>query len=129
MKNIILSQKLERDNLRQRVYLPRDGLESARAAMQEGLIKVVIGPRRAGKSVFAMQILEQSEYAYINFDDDRLAGVANFDELLMAIAQVYGDVRTFFLMKFRIFPAGSFLSAVCSGRGTICFSPVQMPIC
>jgi len=96
MKNIILSQKLERDTLRQRVYVPRDGLEAARAAMQDGLIKVVIGPRRAGKSVFALQMLEQSEYAYINFDDERLAGLADFDELLMAIVQVYGDVRTIF---------------------------------
>lgn len=96
MKNIILSQKLERDSLRQQAYIPRDGLEAARAAMQDGLIKVVIGPRRAGKSVFALQMLDQSEYAYINFDDERLAGLADFDELLMAIAQVYGDVRTIF---------------------------------
>lgn len=104
MKNIILSQKLERDSLRQQAYIPRVGLEAARASMHDGLIKVVIGPRRAGKSVFALQMLEQSEYAYINFDDERLAGLADFDELLMTIAQVYGDVRTIFFDEIQNIP-------------------------
>lgn len=96
MKNTILSQKIERDILRERGYIPRDGLDAARGAMDSGLIKVVIGPRRAGKSVFALQMLQGREFAYVNFDDERLLGLSDFDELLMAIAQVYGEVRTIF---------------------------------
>jgi len=49
MKNIILSQKIERDALRERGYIPRDGLHAARSAMESGLIKVVIGPRQASE--------------------------------------------------------------------------------
>ncbi|MBF0503038.1 MAG: ATP-binding protein [Candidatus Riflebacteria bacterium] len=96
MKNILLSQKHERDFLRKRGYTTRDGLNVARSAMADSLIKVIIGPRRAGKSVFALQMLEGQEFVYVNFDDDRLAGLRDFDLLLVAIAQVYGEVRTIF---------------------------------
>lgn len=97
MKNVILSQKNERDTLRERDTIPRDDLEAARLAMGSGLIKVVTGPRRAGKSVFAQQMLQGSEFAYVNFDDERLLGLTDFDDLLKAIVQVYGDVRTILL--------------------------------
>ncbi|HIJ80095.1 MAG TPA: ATP-binding protein [Desulfuromonadales bacterium] len=96
MKNIILSQKQERAALLQRDSIPRDGLEEARTTLQDGLIKVIIGPRRAGKSVFALQILADKDFGYVNFDDERLAALTNFDDLLMALTQVYGDVRTLF---------------------------------
>ncbi len=96
MKNILLSQKIERDALRERGYILRDGLDVARNSLDDGLIKVVIGPRRAGKSVFALQMLENREFAYVNFDDERLSGLSDFDELLGAMAQVYGDCKTIF---------------------------------
>jgi len=96
MKNIIISQKSERDTLRERGYILRDGLDSARSSIDDGLIKVVIGPRRAGKSVFALQMLEDRAFAYVNFDDERLSGLTDFDELLGAMAQVYGDLKTIF---------------------------------
>lgn len=97
MKNTILSQKIERDALRERGYIPRDGLDAARSSMESGLIKVITGPRRAGKSVFAIQMLQGREYAYVNFDDERLAGLTDFDDLLRAMVQVYGAVQTIFL--------------------------------
>lgn len=96
MKNIIISQKSERDTLRERGSILRDGLDTARSAIDDGLIKVVIGPRRAGKSVFAMQMLQDREFAYVNFDDERLSGLTDFDELLGAMIQVYGDLHTIF---------------------------------
>jgi predicted AAA+ superfamily ATPase len=96
MKNIILSQKIERDFLRERGYILRDGLDAARSSIDSALIKVVIGPRRAGKSVFALQMLQGREFAYVNFDDERLLGCTDFDALLMAVTQVYGNVRLFF---------------------------------
>lgn len=96
MKDIVVSQKIERDTLRERGYISRDGLDAARGVMDSGLIKVVIGPRRAGKSVFALQMLQGRDFAYVNFDDERLLGLTDFDGLLMAMAQVYGEVRTIF---------------------------------
>jgi hypothetical protein len=61
--------------------------------MQNNLIKVVVGPRRAGKSIFALQMLENLDFAYLNFDDERLIGLSNYDELIKAIRQVYGETK------------------------------------
>jgi hypothetical protein len=72
MKEIVLSQKIERDELLGGRYVQREGLKSARESLQGNLIKVIIGPRRAGKSVFSIQMLEGLNFAYLNFDDERL---------------------------------------------------------
>ena len=99
MKNIVMSHKLERDEMLKGSFVTREGLAEAAQSMAGGLIKVVIGPRRAGKSVFALQMLTTatgSDFAYINFDDERLMPPLNLDELLKAMIQVYGDTRTVF---------------------------------
>jgi predicted AAA+ superfamily ATPase len=80
-------------------FITREGLAEATQSMAGSLIKVVIGPRRAGKSVFALQMLTAatgSDFAYINFDDERLMPPLDLDELLKAMIQVYGDTRTIF---------------------------------
>jgi len=93
MKDIILGQKAERDRLLREGYIVRDGLQEARNSMTNNLIKVIIGPRRAGKSVFALQMLKGFDFAYLNFDDERLIGISNYDEILKALIEVYGDTR------------------------------------
>ncbi len=95
MKNIVLGHKLERDELLRQKFVPREGVEHARKNLENSLIKVIVGPRRAGKSVFALQILEGVDFAYLNFDDERLIGLSDYDEILKAIMQVYGDTRYF----------------------------------
>lgn len=99
MKTIVMSHKIERDELLKGSFIPRQGLTEAAQSMAGGLIKVVIGPRRAGKSVFALQMLQAStgsDFAYVNFDDERLMPPLDLDELLKAMIQVYGDTKTFF---------------------------------
>lgn len=99
MKNVVASHKIERDELLKRAFVPRQGLSDAVLSMSGSLIKVVIGPRRAGKSVFALQMLSEacgSDFAYINFDDERLMSPVKLDELLTAMIQIYGETRTFF---------------------------------
>lgn len=93
MKSIVLGQKDERDKLLGEKYILREGLLDAKKNMQNNLIKVIIGPRRAGKSVFAIQMLEGLDFAYLNFDDERLVGISDYDELLKAILQVYGETK------------------------------------
>jgi hypothetical protein len=94
MKNIVLGHKAERDELLKAQYVLREGLQDARKSMKNDLIKVIVGPRRAGKSVFAIQILEGMDFAYLNFDDERLLNVSDYDDLLKAIRQVYGETKT-----------------------------------
>ncbi len=54
------------------------------------LIQVVSGVRRSGKSVLIYKLLEGHEFAYVNFDDDRLIDVLPND-ILSGIYQVYGE--------------------------------------
>jgi hypothetical protein len=58
------------------------------------LIKVVIGPRRAGKSYFASRLITSfGSYGYANLDDERLADLTDYDQLIAAIDQTQGHPR------------------------------------
>jgi len=48
-----------------------------------------MGPRRAGKSVFAFLLLKDKNFAYLNFDDENLLKIENNDEIIKAIFEVY----------------------------------------
>jgi len=87
VKDIVLGHKAERDEFLRAQYVQREGLQNARKNMKNNLIKVIVGPRRAGKSVFAIQMLEGLDFAYLNFDDERLLDISDYDDLLKAIKQ------------------------------------------
>ncbi len=93
MREIILTQRADRDRMLAANYVPREGLDRLRAALPTNLIKVITGPRRAGKSVFAIQALKGKDFAYLNFDDERLVSVTDYDEILKGIRQVYGGTK------------------------------------
>jgi predicted AAA+ superfamily ATPase len=57
--------------------------------LEANVIKLITGPRRAGKSVYALQILSGKNYAYLNFDDTQLLGAFNEDAVMQALAEVY----------------------------------------
>ncbi len=65
------------------------------------LAQVVIGVRRSGKSTLCEKALKQSgvDFAYANFDDDRLVGMTtgDFDGMLDALYQLYGDFQYLYL--------------------------------
>lgn len=99
MKTIVASHRIERDELLKRSFIPRHSIALAIPYMASKRIKVVIGPRRAGKSVFALQMLKavgSNDFAYINFDDERLRSPLILDDLLTAMIQIYGDTKTVF---------------------------------
>ncbi|MDI6688017.1 MAG: ATP-binding protein [Desulfobacterales bacterium] len=93
IKNALIGQKAERDDFLKGNYVSREGVLSAKAALTNTLIKVIMGPRRAGKSIFAIQMLKGVDFAYVNFDDERLADTDDFDELLKSIIEVYGETE------------------------------------
>lgn len=89
MKSIVLKQRAERDELVSRPYYARLNIVDVNPYMESNVIKLITGPRRSGKSVYALQILSGKNYAYLNFDDGQL--MSNFDEdlLMQALAEVY----------------------------------------
>ncbi len=100
MKSIVASHKIERDELLEAAFVPRHALKRATPYMTSKRIKVVIGPRRSGKSVFALQMLKavgNTDFAYVNFDDERLSAPLDLDNLMAAMIQIYGETKTIFL--------------------------------
>ena len=89
MKNIVLKQRAERDDLASRPYYTRKHIQDVVPYLEANVIKLITGPRRAGKSVYALQILSGKNYAYLNFDDTQLLGSFNEDAVLQALAEVY----------------------------------------
>ena len=59
---------------------------------ENDLIKVILGPRRCGKSFLAMHLVASTHsWGYVNFDDERLADIKDYDRLIDAVNLTYGN--------------------------------------
>lgn len=91
MKTTILNQRAERDELLSRPYQQRHTKYDADELLQNLLIKLITGPRRVGKSVFALLMLQGQNFAYLNFDDNQLLEKWDEDLAMSALDDVYPD--------------------------------------
>lgn len=99
MKDYINQHRVERDRLLGLPYIEREGLEKAKNHLKNDLIKIISGPRRAGKSVFALSMLKNKNFAYVNFDDESLRerlNLGNYDSLIDILKEVYPDFEYIF---------------------------------
>lgn len=73
-------------------YVPRTKDHFGKKWLDSNLIKVVLGPRRAGKSVYSLMLLKDRPFMYFNFDDEVLASVGgiNTDNLMKELHAAYG---------------------------------------
>lgn len=96
LKDIVSNQKLQKEQLLTFSYIGRTKEPFARKWLDSNLIKVVLGPRRAGKSVFSLVLLKDRPFMYFNFDDEVLssAGGIATDELMKELHAAYGQVKT-----------------------------------
>lgn len=81
MKSILLNQLEERNRLLSQQYVERINDYDIQSLLHNPMIKLITGPRRVGKSVFALMMLKQTNFAYLNFDDNQLLN--NWDENLV----------------------------------------------
>lgn len=91
MKTTILNQRAERDELMSRPYQQRHTKYDAEELLHNPLIKLITGPRRVGKSVFALLMLQGKNFAYLNFDDSELLEKWDEDLVMSALDDVYPD--------------------------------------
>jgi len=96
LKDIVSNQKLQKEQLLTLSYIGRAKEPFAKKWLDSNLIKVVLGPRRAGKSVFSLMLLKDRPFMYFNFDDEVLssAGGIATDELMKELHAAYGQVKT-----------------------------------
>ncbi len=91
MKTTILNQRAERDELMSRPYQQRHTKYHTAELLQNPLIKLITGPRRVGKSVFALLLLQGRNFAYLNFDDNQLLEKWDEELVLSLLNDVYPD--------------------------------------
>jgi predicted AAA+ superfamily ATPase len=123
--NALREQRKERDFLLSEVYIPRWREAMLDAALNSPLIKVILGPRRAGKSRLALKLMQsllsrshQSEFIYINFDDTLLQEVTNEQILIDSWTQVYGaDCKMILLDEIQNFEGWELLVNKLARRG------------
>jgi hypothetical protein len=96
LKQIIVDQKEELKSVFEKEkIIDREVLNKYSAILKSGLIKVITGPRRAGKSILCYQLLKTKNFAYINFDDENLAGLKTEDlnVVLKAFYEIYKEPK------------------------------------
>jgi uncharacterized protein len=102
VRDAILLQKRELDLRMHEEYVSRDATLPGR---DNRLIRLIIGPRRAGKSFFAIHSLRESgPFGYVNFDDEQLIRPHITEEIGPAIESVYGHVSTLLLDEIQNLP-------------------------
>lgn len=104
LNNVVQAHKKERDATLRRVLLPRQMGCVLTKALSSGLVKVITGPRRSGKSTLAFQILAERKFAYLNFEDDALQNGISSDALVEAMNEVYGETDFIFFDEIQNFP-------------------------
>jgi predicted AAA+ superfamily ATPase len=85
---------------------PRDGVAELEDAMSSPLVKVILGPRRCGKSTLAKTALAHQKCAYLNFEDEAFPDVGEVtgDAIMEALTQVYPSAQIFFFDEIQNFP-------------------------
>jgi len=99
LKAVLIAQKKEIETSLKDNIIDREILKSSKKYMESNLIKVVTGIRRCGKSVFSMQLLKDENFAYVNFDDEKLSVVKaeDLNDVLEVLHEIYGDFKYLFL--------------------------------
>lgn len=101
IKDILILQSREIQSRVKERYVER----KTNINLDNNLIKVVIGPRRSGKSFYAIHMLYKSNnFGYINFDDEQLTDIENYNELISALNTVYDKPKYVLLDEIQNLP-------------------------
>lgn len=104
MKTITLNQRKERDELMSRPYLHRHTRYRTEELLASPLIKLITGPRRVGKSVFALLMLQGRNFAYLNFDDKPLLDHWDEELVMTLLDDVYAGYEYMLLDEIQNLP-------------------------
>lgn len=104
LANLIHKQKAEVSSLIGTAYVTRSVAGALLSTLDTDSIKVIIGPRRSGKSSLVLQILRDKPFAYFNFEDEELNFKFNAEEILSCFDQIYPKYKYIFFDEIQLFP-------------------------
>ena len=91
IKDILILQKRELNKKLKERYIEREIQDKK---ISNSMIKVIIGPRRAGKSFFVLHILNKlGTFGYVNFDDEKLIEIEDYSEIVNAVNSLYRNPK------------------------------------
>ena len=106
IEEALTEQKQEIQRYLQRTTCSRP--EEALVNLDSEMAQVIIGVRRSGKSTLCRNVLRDSKkhYAYVNFDDERLALLSGDDlnEVLRLLYNIYGNFECLFIDEIQNIP-------------------------
>lgn len=106
-KQVLLDQQKEKNAILLENLTARR--EEVYFDLKSQLAQIVIGVRRSGKSTLCHKVLKQNSinYAYVNFDDERLYNLKTEDlnAVLEALYMVYGDFKYLFCDEIQNIPS------------------------
>ena len=94
IKSVLKEQREDGENLMSRV-IPRDvPKEELLANLSIPNVLAILGVRRSGKSTLSLLLLKDKNFAYVDFDDERLRNLKSEDLHMVeqAIYELYGNV-------------------------------------
>lgn len=103
ISDIILKQKNEFLAFRKKKYYTRDQENSLIRSLDNSLIKIVLGPRRSGKSRLIQKILEDKKVAYLNFEEELFQSSVG-DSIIDSANIIYPDAEYWYLDEIQDFP-------------------------
>ena len=94
LKRRLIEQKEEVEIVLGQYLVKREKQPEFLKTLEVPLVKVIMGPRRSGKTVLSLQI-QDNNYYYINFDDEILGGIKpeDFNQLLELIIELFGQKK------------------------------------
>ena len=102
LQKIILSQKNEIELALSQKYVER---EAKITGLGNNLVKVVVGPRRAGKSFFTLHALSKAgSFGYANFDHEELSLARDYDAIVRGIDMAYNKPEFLFFDEIQNLP-------------------------
>jgi len=106
-KQVLLDQQKEKNDILLETLTARR--EEVYFDLNSQLAQIVIGVRRSGKSTLCHKVLKQNDinYAYVNFDDERLYNLKTEDlnGVLEALYMAYGDFKYLFCDEIQNIPS------------------------
>ena len=98
LRQVVIEQQEEIAKIKRHSWIQRTILKDTKEVLEKTWIKVIVGCRRSGKSIFAHQLLRDKQYGYINFDDERYIGVSSADlsKILQYLTEYTPGVKILF---------------------------------
>lgn len=104
INNIVKKQKNELKEILKSAFVRRITVDKLIQSLDSGDIKVIVGPRRSGKSSLAIQALSGMSFAYFNFEDEGIGPDLQSEQLLEALEVAYPKFHTVLFDEIQQFP-------------------------